>query len=461
MPEFYDSSHFLEHNELDLGADLDNFFDVNAVDFGGDIDPAFAENQFLGYPDEVTGDQNTLQVNGHRSPEQREADLPYGIFDVEEPNEELKGREEVSEVQDVASAKERASHEKAQKKLPNAEHRSQHELNDISDTQGELPDLQDVPPQVGSSSSSQPQEGPVDGGHHSLSESNDNRESHQDPPSLQDPSSATDSFYFPDTDFGISPAELLPDFDLERYKLEGGEEASAGMPNNGQLPNDEFDFSNILNKSVDHTIPDGSSRAPDLVADDEQRVQKRLGKAKQRGSSKARQRGPLLSKQHAPDLHGNLDTSAAGPSTRAANNGQDSVFRKSGIDSVYGNPSQGPTRGSLLVTPYQMNNAIQRSGSGNMRGGQSPAHSSQHPEEYGEDEADADEDIAESDPNFNPANDLNYYAENLNTGVIESRRRKGWGRTGMRNGVELWLNPETGEWRKLICCSLYLKKESS
>lgn len=53
---------------------------------------------------------------------------------------------------------------------------------------------------------------------------------------------------------------------------------------------------------------------------------------------------------------------------------------------------------------------------------------------------------AEADPNFDPANDLYCYPEDPMTGVVESRRHEGWGRTGMRNGLEVWFNPKTEEW---------------
>lgn len=461
MPEYYVSSHFLEHGDLDLGADPDGFFDVNALDFG-DLNTDFAEDQVLEYPDEMAGDQNVLQINEHSNHDQGQAGLPYGILHSrsEEWNEALDEREEVLDTRNVVSANVPASHE-PQGSLPNVEHRSQDAPKQFTENRGKSPD-QDVPPQSSSLNSSQPQEDSANGGHHSQSESNESRESQQDLPSLQAPSSATDSFNFEDTDFGIPDPEPLPEFDLERYRLDGEGQASAGMPNGGQQSDDEFDFSDILSGPANQTILDGSSRTPELVADDEQRVQKRLRKAKQTGSSKPKHRRAPTQKRLSPKPQGGSITSTARPSIRPVRSGDDSGVNRLGIDPGYGTLKHFPKRtfGPFPATPYQMGSAVQQSGFDNTHGGQFQAYSSQEPEEYDEDVAEVGEDIAESDPNFNPANDLNYYTEDPKTGVRESRRRKGWGRTGTRNGVEVWFNPKTGEWRKLLSWSSCLRQES-
>ena len=40
--------------------------------------------------------------------------------------------------------------------------------------------------------------------------------------------------------------------------------------------------------------------------------------------------------------------------------------------------------------------------------------------------------------------------EGNNPQIVENPTQKGWGRTGMRNGQQVWFNDETGKWRKLL-----------
>ena len=174
-----------------------------------------------------------------------------------------------------------------------------------------------------------------------------------------------------------------------------------------------------------------SSEIPDAVADDDQRIQKRLQKAKQTGTCKPkdRRRRPAAQKQSKPahntfSPQGNLDTSAAGHNPQILNNGERSEGNTPGVDSGYGTLNPSPE----AVEPANSGHNINTNNEGVKK---------------------VREARAEADPSFDPANDLNHYPEDPATGVIESRRRPGWGRTGLRNGVEVWFNPFTEAWGKL------------
>lgn len=177
-----------------------------------------------------------------------------------------------------------------------------------------------------------------------------------------------------------------------------------------------------------YTVTGESSEFPETVADEEQRIQKRLQKAKQTGTSKPkdRRRRPAAQKQSNPAHHtlgpqGDLDTSAAGHDPQTMKKGEGSEVNTPGVDSGYG---------TLNPSPEAME----------------PADSGQNINTNDEAVKKVKEIRPEADPNFDPANDLNHYPEDPETGVIESRRRQGWGRTGLKNGVEVWFNPYTEAW---------------
>ena len=210
------------------------------------------------------------------------------------------------------------------------------------------------------------------------------------------------------------------------------ESASHGQQQVG-LQNGQPEFQLDFSDSTRYTVAGESSNIPETVADDEQRIQKRLQKAKKTGTSKPKdhRRWPAVQKQSRPAHHasgpqGDLDTSAAGHNLRTIKEGEGSEVNTPGVDSGHG---------TLNPSPEAME----------------PANSGQNINTNDEAVKKVKKVRAEADPNFDPTNDLNHYPEDPETGVIESRRREGWGRTGLRNGVEVWFNPYTEEWSKLWC----------
>lgn len=184
---------------------------------------------------------------------------------------------------------------------------------------------------------------------------------------------------------------------------------------------------------------------------------RRLQKLKRTGSSKhgghaQKHASPVY---HTPNPQDRFNPSSASPDLPTVENGEGPVISASGIDSGCGKyiPARDATFGPFSTTPDQVSNAVGIPSLGNIYNSRNPAYPSPYQETYNEDVADdveeAEIEVEDKEPGFDPAADLNYYAEDPKTGVIESRRRKGWGRTGMRNGVEVWFNPKTEEWRKL------------
>lgn len=313
-------------------------------------------------------------------------DLDYGFGN----DQFLEQPDELPNDQAILPAEDSLNHEEPQESLPNVDVHSQSDANEFWEGQGEVSSLENTFPSNEHPTHGQPRHDESNGPSPSRNDL-DEFVDREDFSSLQNTIPAYDPFR------NIQPEEVLA---------------------NGQQQYSDF------NEEWDD-FPE----IPDTVAHG----------------------NPVY---HATNPQGNLNIPAASPNLYSVENGEGSVANTPGIDSGYGtlDPSQEGTSGQLSAAPYQMNNAAQQSGPGNMQNGQGPAYASQHPganNKGRKGKKQAKEKPAESDPNFDPANDLNYYAEDPDTGVIESRRRNGWGRTGTRNGVEVWLNPETDEWRKL------------
>lgn len=139
------------------------------------------------------------------------------------------------------------------------------------------------------------------------------------------------------------------------------------------------------------------------------------------------------------------------------------------------------TRGPGSTAPYQLGNAVDHSSLGNMQGGSGDVDTTANPvtdenndvhedeNEDGEDdengdekedeEEDEDEDV-DVDVNVPHDTDFETYEEH-DPLIVETpppppkenskRPPPKWGRTGTRNGQEVWFNPTTSKWRK---CSL-------
>lgn len=344
-------------------------------------------------------------------------DLDYGFGN----DQFLEQPEELPNDQAILPAEDYLNHEEPQESLPNVDVESQFDANEFWEGQGEVSSVENTFPATEHPTHGQPR----------------HDESNGSSPSRNDLNEFVDQEDFPNLQNTIPAYDPFSNVQAEDVLANGQQHIHF------EVGDDEWDdFPEI----------------PDTVAQNEHRIEKPLEKAKRTGSSNHNSRSQHTHKHVSPVYHvsnpqGDFNIPAASPNLYSVENGEGSVANTPGIDSGYGtlDPSREGTSGQLSAAPYQMNNAAQRSGLGNMQNGQGPAYASQHP---GTDnkckkvKKQAKEKPAESDPNFDPANDLNYYAEDPDTGVIESRRRNGWGRTGTRNGVEVWLNPETDEWRK-------------
>ena len=114
-------------------------------------------------------------------------------------------------------------------------------------------------------------------------------------------------------------------------------------------------------------------------------------------------------------------------------------------DSGYGTApvSRQPTRGQTPATPNQVHNAVRRPGVSIAQGPlNATATAARHPlaEEY----ADTDD---ESE-NSNVSDELGYETYEANDPlIVEDPPQEKWGRTGQRNGQQVWFNPETHKWQ--------------
>ena len=246
---------------------------------------------------------------------------------------------------------------------------------------------------------------------------------------------------------GVSQSSL-PNSILENNSANHGQQ-QVGLPNDRNQEQvepkafGEFHAGTRKLQCAGNTVVGGTPAFPDAVADDEQRIQKRLQKAKQTATSKPRdrRRRPATQRQikpahNASGPQGDLETSAAGHDLQATKKGEASEVNTPGVDSGYG---------TLNPSPEAME----------------PANSGQDINTNDEAVTKAKSVRVEADPNFDPANDLNHYPEDPETGVTESRQRPGWGRTGLRNGVEVWFNPYTEEWGELGCSQSICSKQGS
>ena len=390
-------SYFLEQFDDDLYVS----FDLDACD-ENKLGPLFPSTEFQERSDELDNEQNAVPAETSISNEEPgTSDLFNGEFDSRFHEAFEKEREEIAKMLKIVSAMESASQEQPQESLQN--------LVTADDTFD--PD--------------QPQVRVPDTGYHSPIEPNNDFEYGGEDPSIRETTAAPDSFGEIQPEDGLTDSQYQPDFQFDMTASE--------------------DWQNL--------VADGSfSQLPYIDPHDEQRIVGHAEIPKQSGTWKHSSRLHHIQSHTSPVYH---NTSAASPSLHSVGNGEEPFVDTPGIDSGYGtlNPSREATFGPLPATPRQTSSAVQHSGLGNMNGG---LDSNQSPDTYNVRTEGAQEELAEDDQGFDPADDLNFYPEDPITGVIESRPRNGWGRTGTRNGVEVWFNPETEQWRKLQClCSIF------
>ena len=141
--------------------------------------------------------------------------------------------------------------------------------------------------------------------------------------------------------------------------------------------------------------------------------------------------------------------------------------------------SRETTRGSVSAAPYHLGNAVDHSSPSNMQEGSGDVDTTANPvtnenndahedeNESGEDDEDGDEEDDEEededvDLDVNVPHDTTFETyEEDDPLIVETpppppkedskRPPPKWGRTGTRNGQEVWFNPTTSKWRK---CSL-------
>lgn len=420
------SYHPPSHFPQNFDDDLNIYFDLDAF-VENKSGPLFPNTGFQEHPDEVVGEENAVPADesvSHEQPETR--DLFNGEHDSNFDHEELlKEQEKIAEMLQTVSAMESVSQEQPQEGLANVDPQSSYQPNEVPEYEGETSGLPDTNTLTDNASHDQPQADLLAEGHQSEPEPKESVEDRGEVPSLRNLIPAEDSF-----------AEIQQEDSLTDSQNQA-----------------EFEFDMSASENWQNLVANGSfSQIPYTDTHDEQRISKRAEKPKQSGTAKHKSRrqdsqshtSPVY---HAPSPQLRFSTSAA---LHSVGYGEGPFVNTPGIDSGYGtlNPSREATFGPLSATPNQTSNAVQHSGLANMHDGLDPVYSSHHPGTYTACTEGAKKEAAEDDQNFDPADDLNHYPEDPTTGVIESRRRKGWGRTGTRNGVEVWFNPETKQWRK-------------
>ena len=151
---------------------------------------------------------------------------------------------------------------------------------------------------------------------------------------------------------------------------------------------------------------------------------------------------------HEPYPHGNVENTF-NPTPTRVDTQQWSVVNESDIDSAHGTASmsRAPTDRPIPATSNRAGKTSDHVSLGNLRGtldGMSPAagtlDASAAVDAANNDESD-EEDVPDTVA-------FETYEEN-DPVIVQDPRRRGRGRTGMRNGHQVWFNPGTFKWRKL------------
>lgn len=152
---------------------------------------------------------------------------------------------------------------------------------------------------------------------------------------------------------------------------------------------------------------------------------------------------------------GNIDDSF-NPAQLPVNSQQWSPFTTPVIDAGYDTAgiSRGASDGPVPAKHNELVNAVEHSSASNTQGASYSIYSATHSfaEEgsaaMGDAEADESEDEEEEEEEDLPDQvKFETYIEN-DPLIVQSPRQRGWGRTGTRNGQEVWFNPRNLRWRK-------------
>lgn len=162
-----------------------------------------------------------------------------------------------------------------------------------------------------------------------------------------------------------------------------------------------------------------------------------------------------------PYSQGNVDNTFNPPPDRV-DSGQPTTVNERGMDSAHGTTSSPSQTIRAPTAPNGLGNNIYNPGFDNTQGvsgDRSPVVSTvvensavvenvrviesddgNKEDEQGSEEGNEDEDV----PNY-----VNFETfQERDPAIVENPQRTGYGRTGMRNGHQVWFNPTTGKWRK-------------
>ena len=230
---------------------------------------------------------------------------------------------------------------------------------------------------------------------------------------------------------GVSVQAGLPD--LEYQPQSGAADPSGtGLQTNGQINLEQlpqFDF-DVLNSQE---WRDYANTGADLDIDDI------LGTAvrEEQQSQDHEQEGHNYGQEN---LGQDIGTSSYQVEPLTASR-QGSHVNTPGVDSGYSTAamSRESTHGLSPATPHQNNNAVRRPAETSRATTTAARH--RLAEEY----ADTDDEYESS----SVSDEVEYetYEEN-DPLIVEDPPKEKWGRTGLRNGQEVWFNPETHQWRK-------------
>ena len=226
---------------------------------------------------------------------------------------------------------------------------------------------------------------------------------------LDDPSAGHPSSIGQPAD-GLTNLEQVPEFNFDAFDVEEWQ----NYANTGA----NVDIDDILNAGVQEEQQtqdqeQGQHTDHQVFADDRAGATDHTAYPQGNfGSASGHVRPPMASRQQSP-----VPTPAA--------------------DSGYGTRRQTP------ATPNQANNAVGRLGPSNAQGALSArATAARHPL------AEEHSDIGDESESSSGTDEVEYPTYRADDPfIVEDPLQEEWGRTGQRNGQEVWFNPETNEWQ--------------
>ena len=240
--------------------------------------------------------------------------------------------------------------------------------------------------------------------------------------------------------------DLVADTEATDTDVHDDQPSFQSLPENNGLQQFQFEFNAEELNQIDDLVAGRSfAEVPDTDAHDDQRISKRLEKGKGESSQdhSHKQKRPAY---HSPYSHEAVEDSYDHVSPSGSQ--QLSAVNTPIVDSGYGTArmSRGSTNGLIPTTSKQSNHVVGQASHG---GTQTIPIINPSTNEADADTDDAEDSDSDDDLDEDVPNDVTFetYEENDRL-IVEDPPRKNRGRTGVRNGHEVWFNPKTSKWRK-------------